>query len=284
LKELAEISMIKVENASKIYESSAYYLKRLTDLKKAHYIRRLKGYIMLGVNGIKYAKENGLKIRHAPSEYGQKERVQRISNLYYDFKGSDWTFSDSRKIKEQEKSLDRGSNFLGLLTGRTEYAVYNIGKKPDKKKITLIRKEQQNLHRIGIYRTIVFYEDPQAREMYGTEGIGLKEQLLLPYPYGIELVKEHGKHDLIEKVAVKVYGEDLREPDWKEADYAVDNKQIMVLVMNDVEKIAKIRNYFHLAQYRYTKTEKIEIVCLEKQEEMFKEMFPECDIRSVEEI
>jgi hypothetical protein len=68
LKELTELSMIKVENTSKIYESSAYYLKRLTDLKKAHYIRRLKGYIMLGVNGIKYAKENGLKIRHAPSE------------------------------------------------------------------------------------------------------------------------------------------------------------------------------------------------------------------------
>jgi hypothetical protein len=54
--------------------------------------------------------------------------------------------------------------------------------------------------------------------------------------------------------------------------------------MNDVEKIAKIRNYFHLAQYRYTKTEKIEIVCLEEQEQMFREMFPECDIRSAEEI
>jgi len=284
LEELAELSMIKVENVNKIYESSAYYLKRLVDLKKAHYVRRLKGYVMLGVNGIKYAKEHGWEVKHAPSAHGQKERIQKISDLYYDFKGSGWTFVDSRKIKEQRKSLDRGSNFLGLLVGRTEYAVYNIGKKPDEKKITLIKKEQEKLHRIGIYRTIVFYEDPQAREMYGTEGIGLKEQLLLPYPYGIELVKKHGERDLVEEAAMKVYGENLKEPDWKEADYAVDNKQIMVLVLNDVEKIAKIKNYFELAQYRYTRTEKIEIVCLEEQEEMFREMFPECSIRTVEEV
>ncbi|SNX54149.1 hypothetical protein [Thermoanaerobacterium sp. RBIITD] len=284
LKDLAELSVIKVENVNKIYESNAYYLKRLLDLKKAHYVRRLKGYVMLGVNGMKYAKEQGWEVKHAPSEHGQKERVQKISDLYYDFKGSEWTFIDSRKVKEQKKSLDRGSNFLGLLVGRTEYAIYNIGKRPDEKKITLIKKEQEKLHRIGIYRTIVFYEDSQAREMYGTEGIGLKEQLLLPYPYGIELVKKHGERDLVEEVAVKVYGKNLKEPDWKEADYTVDNKQVMVLVMNDVEKIAKIKNYFELAQYRYTRTEEIEILCLEEQEEMFREMFPECSIRTVEEV
>jgi len=284
LKDLAELSVIKVENVNKIYESNAYYLKRLLDLKKAHYVRRLKGYVMLGVNGMKYAKEQGWKVKHAPSEHGQKERVQKISDLYYDFKGSEWTFIDSRKVKEQKKTLDRGSNFLGLLVGRTEYAIYNIGKRPDEKKITLIKKEQEKLHRIGIYRTIVFYEDPQAREMYGTEGIGLKEQLLLPYPYGIELVKKHGERDLVEEAAVKVYGDSLKEPDWKEADYTVNNKQIMVLVMNDVEKIAKIKNYFELAQYRYTRTEEIEILCLEEQEEMFREMFPQCSIRTVEEV
>jgi hypothetical protein len=284
LEELAELSMIKVSNVSQIYGNDRYYEIRLLDLKKAHYVRRLKGYVMLGINGIKYAKEHGLEVRHVPSTYGQKERIQKISDLYYDFKGSEWTFIDSRKIKEQRKSLDRGSNFLGLLVGRTEYAIYNIGKRPDEKKITLIKKEQEKLHRIGIYRTIVFYEDPQAREMYGTEGIGLKEQLLLPYPYGIELVRRYGERDLVEEAAMKVYGERLKEPDWKEADYTVDNKQIMVLVMNDVEKIAKIKNYFELAQYRYTKTEEIEILCLEEQEEMFREMFPECSIRTVEEV
>ncbi|MGB9679683.1 MAG: hypothetical protein ACPL3A_06730 [Thermoanaerobacteraceae bacterium] len=37
-----------------------------------------------------------------------------------------------------------------------------------------------------------------------------------------------------------------------------------------------------LAQYRYKKATEIEILCLEEQEEMFREMFPECSIKTIE--
>jgi hypothetical protein len=58
---------------------------------------------------------------------------------------------------------------------------------------------------------------------------------------------------------------------------------VVVLILNDVEKIAKIKNYLMLAQYRYTKAMEIEILCLKEQEEMFKEMFPECSIKTMKE-
>jgi hypothetical protein len=283
LEMLAELSMIKVENLSHIYETKAYYLKRIALLRKAHYVRRLKGYVMLGSKGIEYVRSIGLKRKGIPTAHGQKERVQKISDLYFNFLGTNWTFIDSRKIKEQRPSIYRSSIFLGFLIGRTEYAVYSIGKEPGKEKIDAVKSEQEKLHKLGIYRSVVFYESPEARKRYGIEGLGLKEQLLLPYPYGVELLKEHGKRDLIKEAAIKAYGSDLKEPNWKEADYNVGDKQIMVLILNDIEKIAKIKNYLMLAQYRYTKAMEIEILCLQEQEEMFKEMFPRCSIRTVKQ-
>lgn len=282
LEMLSELSMIKVENLSHIYETKAYYLKRIALLRKAHYVRRLKGYVMLGSKGIEYVRSIGLKRKGIPTAHGQKERVERISDLYFDFLGTDWAFIDSRKLKEEKPTIYRSSLLLGLLTGRTEYAVYSIGKEPSKEKIDAVKSEQEKLHKIGIYRSIVFYESPEARKRYGIEGLGLKEQLLLPYPYGVELLKEHGNKDLIKEAAVKVYGSNLKEPNWKEADFSVGDREVVVLILNDIEKIAKIKNYLILAQYRYTKATEIEILCLEEQEEMFREMFPECNIRTIE--
>ena len=279
---LSELSMIKVENLSHIYETSAYYLKRITLLKKAHYVRRLKGYVLLGSKGIEYVKSRGLTRRGNPSTPGQKERIQKISDLYFEFLGTDWNFITSRRMKEEKPSVYKSSIFLGLLTGRTEYAVYSIGKEPSREKIDVIKKEQEKLHKLGIYRSIVFYESPEARKRYGVEGLGLKEQLLLPYPYGVELLKEHGKRDLIKEAAIKVYVSNLKEPNWKEADFRAGDKEVVVLILNDIEKIAKIKNYLMLAQYRYTRATEIEILCLEEQEEMFREMLPECSIKTIE--
>lgn len=283
LEMLAELSVIKVENLSHIYETKAYYLKRIALLKKAHYVRRLKGYVMLGSKGIEYVRSMGLKRKGIPTAHGQKERIQKISDLHFDFLNTDWTFIDSRKVKEEKLTVYRSSLFLGVLAGRAEYAVYSIGKEPSKEKIVAIKSEQEKLHKLGVYRSIVFYESPEARKKYGIQGLGLKEQLLLPYPYGIELLKEYGKRELIKEAAIKVYGSELREPNWKEADFSAGDREVMVLILNDIEKIAKIQNYLTHAQYRHTKTTEIEILCLKEQEEMFKEMFPECSIRIIRE-
>ncbi|HHW57796.1 MAG TPA: hypothetical protein GXX15_09080, partial [Clostridia bacterium] len=72
------------------------------------------------------------------------------------------------------------------------------------------------------------------------------------------------------------------EPNWKEADFRAGDKEVVVLILNDIEKIAKIKNYLMLAQYRYTRATEIEILCLEEQEEMFREMLPECSIKTIE--
>jgi len=262
-----------------MYETNAYHLKRMSQLKKAHYVRTKEGNVMLGSKGIEYVRSIGLKKKGIPTAHGQKERIQKISDLYFDFLGTDWTFRDSRKLKTENPSAYRSSLFLGILTWRTDYAVYSIGKGPSKDKINNIKSEQEELHKLGIYRSIIFYESPEARKRYVIEGLGLKEQLLLPYPHGIELLKEHGKKDLIREADVNVYGDRLKKPNWKEADFSIDDKEVMVLILNDIEKIAQIKNYLMLAQYRYTKTTEIEILCLEEQEEMFKEMFPECSIK-----
>lgn len=281
LKELAEHIVISIGNVGKIYQTDRYHELRLKDLSDTKYVKRKDGYVYLGTKGKEYLKSQGIKVPTLTSRKdGFWERTKHISDLYYDFKSSPWVFIDGKEIKKQYKTIDRGSMFLGLITGRTQYMIYFLSKRYDKKQITTLKNEISKLYKYGIYRVVIFYRDKEERERYGSEALGIKEQLALPYPGGLELLKKHGEKDIVKAAAEKVYSE-LKEASWKEADFEAEGKQIMVLILNDIEKRAKIRNYIEMSRYRYTSRQDIEILCLKEQEETFKKEFPECSIKTI---
>lgn len=281
LKMLAEHIAIRTDNVGRLYQTEKYHTARLKKLKDAKYIKNNYGYVLLGIEGERYLKSIGITPKSKPpSKSNYLERVKQRSDLYFDFLGSPWRFIDGRELKKQYGSIDRSSMFIGLLSGWTEYMVYFLTKYYDKKQIENMKHEISNLYKLGIYRAVIFYRDRKERERYGSEALGIKEQLALPYPAGVELLKKHGEKDIIRAAAEKVYGV-LKEPAWKEADFEAEGKQIMVLILNDIEKKAKIRNYLDLTAFRHTGRQKIEILCLEEQEEVFREEFPECSIRTI---
>lgn len=281
LKMLAEHITIRTDNVGQLYQTKKYHKERLRKLKDAKYIKNNYGYVFLGIEGERYLKSIGITPKaKPPSKSNYLERVKQRSDLYFDFLGSPWRFIDGRELKKQYGSIDRSSMFIGLLSGWTEYIVYFLTKYYDKKQIENMKHEISNLYRLGIYRAVIFYKDRKERERYRDESLGIKEQLLLPYSVGVELLKKHGEKDIVRAAAKRVYGE-LGEPAWKEADYEAGGKQIMVLILNDVEKKAKIRNYLDLTAFRYTERQEIEILCLEDQEEVFRDEFPECSIRTI---
>jgi hypothetical protein len=281
LKILSEHVAVRIDNVGRLYQTERYHDLRLQKLSKAKYIKRDYGYVFLGIEGERYLKSIGITPKaKPPSKSNYLERVKQRSDLYFDFLGSPWRFIDGRELKKQYGSIDRSSMFIGLLSGWTEYMVYFLTKYYDKKQIENMKHEISNLYRLGIYRAVIFYRDRKERERYRDETLGIKEQLLLPYSVGVELLKKHGEKDIVRAAVERVYGE-LREPAWKEADFEAEGKQIMVLILNDIEKKAKIRNYLELTAFRHTGRQKIEILCLEEQEEVFREEFPECSIRTI---
>ncbi|WP_073346647.1 hypothetical protein [Caldanaerobius fijiensis] len=216
-----------------------------------------------------------------PNDKAKRERMIRISEVAAYFEGSAWTFIPSFELKEREQRLERGGRFLRLLEERTEYMVYDIGEKPSEAKIKQIKDEMRKLYKVGVYRAAVFYGSGEAREKYGMEGLGLTEQLVLPYPEGIEILKRHGERDVVKEAARKAF-EEVGEPEWSEADCTAEGKQVVVLMLNDIEKRAKLKNYFELAKYRHTKIQEVIIVCLKEQEETFRKEYPMCEVRTVE--
>lgn len=282
LKMLAEYVAIRTDIVGRLYQTKQYHDLRLRHLSQTKYVKRSYGYVLLGIEGERYLKSIGITPKaKPPTRSNYLERIKRRNDLYFDFLDSTWKFIDGRELKNQIGSIDRSSMFLGMLSGWTEYMVYFLTKYYDKKQIENMKHEISNLYRMGIYRAVIFYRDAKERERYRDESLGIKEQLLLPYSTGVELLKKHGEKDVVRTAAEKVYGDNLREPSWKEADFEAGGKQIMVLILNDIEKRIKIRNYLDLTAYRYTEKREIEILCLEEQEETFRGEFPECSIRTI---
>ena len=117
---------------------------------------------------------------------------------------------------------------------------------------------------------------------YGTEANSLQEQLILPYTQqGLTLIKKHGEENLIKKAANIVY-DGLLRPQWKNADYTVeDGKQAVILVLNDIQKRALLNSYLKNQEFTYTAKDQIVIICLEEHAQLYKKEYPSCEIETV---
>lgn len=284
LKLLSEYKIVNINDAAKFYGTRSYHEKRLTVLKNDGFIKRKKNCIFLARKGREFLLKNcGIKAPRLPSEKAMKERSLKIAKLYISFLNSEWEFLPSWKVKE-EYQLDRRGLYYGMIRNDIEYMIYSIGKDPSDDKILQVKSELQKLYSIGFRRAVVFAETPRAMASYGIEALGLDEQLLLPYTeLGINIVKKLHGGKLIEKAVKMTFG-NIQKPTWVNADFSLpDGRQGLVLITNDIEKRARLRDYFKMARYRHTGTQKIVILCLESQIEIFKQEFPDCEIIGIDE-
>lgn len=282
LKFLGEFCAVSVSDVGRLYNTKTYHETRLVVLGTANLIRRKDNLVYLGEEGKRYLKLQGLSYRRAPSARITKQRNPRVAKLYLDFAGSDWTFIPSWQYK-QEVTSHKGERYYGVLEGSKTYALYNIGMHPHGKSIYNLKREIEKLpSKFGINRVIIFAESPTAMKAYGEESLGLAEQLLLPYNRtSIALIRALGSENIIKKATQLIFRHG-GPPQWTVADYTVDNnKQAIVLILNDIEKRVCISEYYEFAQYRYTTKNDTVIICLDVQKQFYAQKYPDCQVATV---
>lgn len=133
----------------------------------------------------------------------------------------------------------------------------------------------------GINRAVLFFDGKEALNRYKVEHIdGMIEQIIMPYSeLGISIVRKLGEKDINNEAGIKVYGEELRQAQWKYADYYANGRHVFIMILNDAEKEERLKTYLDLTGEESAKN--IEIVCIKEQEYMMQVKFPNVTIRTI---
>ena len=306
LKMMGAYGILNNKTITGIYDNRFVYPKhRKKALADAKYIIKNNKYAYLGIKGKRYLESIGIKnIKQISGDKYARERLCKISEILVPLNNI-YECYPSWKIKNVTRLADRKLQFYGKIRNKlngNEYYIYNIGNlKMGKDVDKLIGIKRSYIKHIKeeivqnaliketadrkIERVIILAGDSLTMQLYKNEleSLGVKEQLIIPFRnVGIELLKEFGKRNIKEESIKYLYGNGYGKPDWKYADYTIaNNKQAMVLINNDGEKIVKIKQDRQLNQYNFSRKSSIVIICLESQKTTFKKEFPEIEIVTI---
>lgn len=280
LKLIAKYGVISINAARYIYQTKKYHENRITVLSRAGYVTRSNG-VKLARKGKEYVKKLGIEVRNIQRSASYQNRVAAISELALIFEGSGLEFMPSWDAKS-ELNLSGSSKALGAIKNDMLTIVYALSENTTQKSINTIKSEMQTLQTRGIGRAVILAENKAAMDKFPVEAIGLSEQLLLPWTeYGINLLITHIKEDLRYKSAKMVLGE-VYPPRWTLADYYDSNdKPVVVLTLNDLEKRAKLESYYRITSQRHTGQQQVTLICLQSQLSVFSKEFPNANIQAI---
>lgn len=302
LKLIGVYGIINNRTISRIYcNSKQYYIRRKKLLADARYIIKTNKYAYLGMEGKKYLESIGIvNLKKISGNELSRERLCKISEALVLLQGV-YECCPSWKLKDSSRISDRKMQFYGKIRNKRngyEYYLYNAGKlkktKDVKRALRLKSYYIENLKdeivqnaqiRVGerfIERVIILVSDGLTMRLYkdNLDSLGVKEQLIMPFSkHGIDLIREMGRRNLKKEAVQFLYGNNYGKPDWKYADYTIKgNKQAIVLINNDGEKIVRIKQDQQINQYNYSRRNNLVVICLESQVASFKEQFPEIEI------
>lgn len=297
LKLLARYGVLSKLTVDKIYGMKIRYARyRRKQLADEGYILKNNSFSYLGSEGKKYVNSIGMSLRNINGDRRTRNRIAKISEIMLALEKT-YIVKPSWEIKTNKaemKSLYYGSIIRKCFP--SEYYVYNIGKlrdpiKGEKLKQRLIyrihEEIKQNVENNKFERVVVFAEDVNAMNLYKEkiEDLRVKEQLLLPLTgFGINLLALYGIKDVNKKAAELVYGKDnIVKSELVFADYKTKNEiNIVVMINNDMEKLVKLKQYRTMFEYNSTSVRaRIEVVCLEEQQEALKRELPGIKIKNV---
>ena len=100
---LGRYKIISLDNTRYIYETVTYQEKRIVNLVKHNYIRRLKHrYITLGTKGKEYLLENGFEVRNHCRNENNIERLNVISDIASCLIQDNFNFIHSLNMKKED--------------------------------------------------------------------------------------------------------------------------------------------------------------------------------------
>ena len=301
LRLLGKYGVLNNTTIKRIYgNKKRYHRYRKKLLEDEKYIVKNNKHAWLGVEGKRYLEFLGIeKIKQLNGSKDTKERLGKISEILVPLHGV-YDCYPSWELKDMSSLGDRNLQFYGQIVNRYTkkgYYIYNVGgirtrKYVDKGirlkrlQIKRIKDEIVQNAQIGrLNRTIILVEDGLTMQVYksGLESLDVAEQLLIPFnDSGIELLKELGNRNIKKEAIEYLYGKEYGMPNWKYADYTVEgDKQAIVLINNDGEKLIRIKQNQAINQFNFAKGNTLLVVCLEGQKKSFKKDLGEIEIKTV---
>ena len=138
---LGKYKIISLDNTRYIYETKTYQEKRIVNLVKHNYIRRLKHrYITLGIKGKEYLLDNGYEVRNHCRNETNLERLKVISDIASSLIQDNLNFIPSWDMKNEDEPTTHSRRYIGKLdyNEQDEFLVYAIYDGKDNKYIKSI--------------------------------------------------------------------------------------------------------------------------------------------------
>ena len=272
IKFIAKYQYLSVNDVKYFFDTQKYYKKRITNLVKKKYLRRIKATLVLDELGIEYIKLFNLE--YTPLNRNKKyySRLLYISNLGAFFnKAKTVKFTPSFCIKDKEMFTIKARRFVGILEiNRFDYLTYHISEEHDNRYLTSVIYDIQKEKK---YKNIIVLINDKNRANINDFSFGMNSVLLiedneknrekLKYLHSINCAKI-----IQEKYKNKMFISEYNFCDY--TDYK--NKYINMFYFLDTEKINRIKYFL-----RENEDKNVDIVCSKGLEDELKKELPNCN-------
>ncbi|NSW83986.1 MAG: hypothetical protein HPY90_12075 [Syntrophothermus sp.] len=257
---IAKAGIITFEQAKKVFPSKQYYYHRVRKLRQNGYVKTEGGYIRLGRKG---KSEVGLDKEFRPSDQTLDSWAQ-FGNICLEL--SNWEIVSQARVRTFYNLGRDVLHMRGIVRhGRRDHLLYLL-RKGGEKRVGLVKAELERLKSaVGLDSAVVFCDSPKTMQAFGEDPCGMRELMLLPYPYGALVMNAYitpEYQDYLKKLMPGALTEqtfaDRETPGCYYADF----------ILNDLVKRANLK-----AALPFLK-KPVKIVCLPSQQELFERIFP----------
>lgn len=277
---LGRYKIISLDNTRYIYGTVTYQEKRIVNLVKHNYIRRLRHrYITLGTKGKKYLLENGFEVREHFRNENNIERLNVISDIASCLIHDNMNFIPSWNMKKEDEPTTHSRRYIGKLeyNNQDEFLVYAIYEGKDDKYIKSIYYDIRKEHE---YKKVMIFANDIEKIVLHEKGFffGNDYTVLVPYnEYGKFLIRNN--YEIRNSIYLRLkelYKVELT--DFKFADLKLDDDNyIVIMPLINMEKLVRLHYYFK--ENRDCKN--IHIFGLEEYKKIIEKYIPECSYKSL---
>lgn len=277
---LGKYKVISLDNTRYIYGTVTYQEKRIVNLVKHNYIRRLKHrYITIGTKGKEYLLENGFEVREHCRNENNIERLNVISDIASCLIHDNMNFIPSWNMKKEDEPTTHSRRYIGKLeyNNQDEFLVYAIYEGKDDKYIKSIDYDIRKEHE---YKMVMIFTNDIEKIVLHEKGFffGNNYTVLVPYnEYGKFLIRNN--YEIRNSIYLRLkelYKVELT--DFKFADLKLDDDNyIVIMPLVNMEKLVRLHYYFKENE----NYQNIHIFGLEENEKIIEKYLPECSYKSL---
>lgn len=256
LKFLAKYQYLRTGDVKYIFESNAYYRKRINSLINKRYLNRKKLRITLGAMGIEYVKIKGFEYNKLNKNKQYRLRLLNVSSIAAFYYYNDIVdFFPSSDVKDAKSFTAKSRKYIGILSiDRFKYLTYYISKEHDQNYIASILWDIQKEKN---YRNIIIFVEDIRKINYDDFVFGKHEVLIVENNDSDKLLLQYYNRMHWEWVIEKYYGRKTVLSEYSFCDFTNHkDKFVSFFYFLDTEKINRIKYFI-----RENKEKKADILC-----------------------